>query len=122
MEISLEDFKKCDMRAGKILSAEKILDADRLLKLSVDFGPKSSDSLDGSVEEKREVRQIISGIAEFFPDPETLVGRTVAFITNIPKRTIRGLESQGMILALKSENAFSLLSIDEDIPPGAIVG
>lgn len=97
------------MRAGKILSAEKVADADRLLRLSVDLGEESP-------------RQIISGIAEFFPDPEMLVERTVAFITNIPQRTIRGFESRGMILALKSENIFSLLSVGGDIPPGTTVG
>lgn len=105
MEISLEDFKKIEIRAGKILSAEKVLGADRLLKLSVDVGEEAP-------------RQIVSGIAEYFPDPQALIGKTFAFLANIAPRTIRGLESNGMILAMKSEGNFSLFPIDPSILPG----
>lgn len=106
MLINLDDFKKVELMVGKILSAEKMPDADKLLKLSVDFVEVAP-------------RQIISGIAEYFPDPQTLIGTKCMFVTNIPSRTIRGLESQGMILALSTDDgAFSLLEPDDSIPVG----
>lgn len=118
--ISIDDFKKLEIRIGKILSAEKVPETDKLLKLSVDFA-----------EEKP--RQIVSGIAVHFPDPAKLVGKSVAFAANLEPRTIRGLESQGMILAVSgvvgepgSEAPFfSLLEANlqtsVDIPPGSLV-
>ena len=108
--ITLEDFQKVEITIGKILSAEKIPDTDKLLKLSVSFG--------------LETRQIISGISIHFPDPATLVGTKCAFITNLPTRVIKGYESQGMILAIStpplpnSAGAFSLFTVPEDIPEG----
>ena len=114
--ISIDDFKKLEIRVGKILSAEKIPDTDKLLKLSVDFGEAAP-------------RQIVSGIATHFPDAAVLVGKRVAFAANLEPRTIRGLESQGMILAVSGEGAadgtfapsFSLLETNVDIPPGSLV-
>lgn len=94
--ITLDEFKKADIRIGEIISAEKIADADKLLRLEVLFG-----------EEKR---QIVSGIATYFPDPQILVGKRTAFAYNLEPRTIRGYESQGMILAVSTDDGkFSLL-------------
>lgn len=94
--ISIEDFKKLKIRVGEIVSAEKVANADKLLRLEVSFG-----------EEKR---QIISGISAYFPDPQSLVGKKVAFAHNLAPRVIRGFESQGMILAaMDDEGNFSLL-------------
>lgn len=116
-KISFDDFSKVEIRAGKILSAEKVENADKLLKLSVDF----AEALP---------RQIVSGIALHFPDPATLVGRTAMFVTNLELRTIRGLESNGMLFAVSTEpvaatdsapaipGAFSLLEPAPCIPPG----
>ena len=87
---------------------EKIEGADKLLKLSVSFG-----------EEKP--RQIVSGIALYFPDPQTLVGKKCAFATNLEPRVIRGFESQGMILAVSGDDFFSLLETNEKVIPGASV-
>lgn len=116
--ISIEDFKKVDIAVGKILSVEKILDTDKLLKLSVDLGIVKSDTLE--VEEKNDIRQIVSGIALYFPDPSVLVGKKCMFVTNLEPRMIRGNESQGMILAVSTEDGkFSLLSPNNDIPVGA---
>ena len=84
--ISLEEFKKLEIRIGEILSAEKVPDTDKLLKLDVDFGS--------------EKRQIISGIAAYVPEPADLIGKKVAFAYNLEPRVIRGFESQGMILAV----------------------
>lgn len=110
--INIDDFHKLEIKIGHILSAEKIEGADKLLKLSVDMG-----------EEKP--RQILSGISLYFPEPEQLVGKKCAFAANLEPRTIRGLESQGMILAVnggEGENAFfSLLETNEKVFPGSSV-
>lgn len=114
-KISYEYFSKLDLRVGKILSAEKVPDTDKLLKLSVDMGPASS----AGEEEKRDIRQIISGISMYFPDHAVLIGKKCMFVANLEPRTIRGLESQGMILAVSTEDGkFSLLEPHHDIPAG----
>ncbi len=104
--VNIEDFEKIDIAVGKILSVEKVPDTDKLLKLSVDLA-----------EEKP--RQIISGIALYFPDYSVLVGKKCMFVANLEPRMIRGLESQGMILAVSTEdNKFSLLEPNDEIPVG----
>ena len=104
--ISYEDFAQVEIKAGKILSAEKIPDTDKLLKLSVDFNEASP-------------RQIVSGISTYFPDPAVLVGKKCMFVTNLEPRKIRGYESNGMLFALSTpEGAFSLLELGDAIPPG----
>lgn len=111
--ISYEDFKRVEIKAGKILAAEKIPETDKLLKLSVDFAEKDTTG-------NPKPRQIVSGISFYFPDPQTLVGKTCMFVTNLEPRTIRGFESQGMILAVSvPEVGFSLLEPNSSIPPGA---
>ena len=110
--ITIDDFHKLDIKIGHILSAEKIEGADKLLKLSVDMG-----------EEKP--RQIVSGISMYFPEPEKLVGKKCAFAANLEPRVIRGLESQGMILAVSGGEGesiyFSLLETGGDVFPGSSV-
>jgi methionyl-tRNA synthetase len=104
--ISYDDFAKVEIKAGKILSAEKIPDTDKLLKLMVDFAEAAP-------------RQIVSGISAYFPDPATLVGKTCMFVTNLEPRTIRGFESNGMLFALSTpEGNFSLLEPNSTIPTG----
>ena len=103
-KISIDDFKKVEIRVGEIRSAEKIEGADKLLRLVVNFGD--------------EERQVVSGIAEFFPDPQALVGKHCPFVTNLAYRTIRGFESQAMILATGGDTApFSLF--DTTAPAGS---
>ena len=105
--ISFEDFKKLEIKIGQILSAEKVPETDKLLRLSVDFG-----------EEKP--RQIISGISLYFPDCSVLIGKKCMFVANLEPRMIRGLESQGMILAVSGEDgAFSLLEPNNSIVAGS---
>ncbi len=106
MSISIDDFKKVEIKIGEILSAEKVEGSEKLLKLNVSFGEESP-------------RQIISGISSFYPDPSLLVGKKCAFATNLEPRTIKGLESQGMILAVSGENFFSLLNAETNVVPGA---
>jgi methionine--tRNA ligase beta chain len=105
--ISIDDFKSVEMKIGKIESVERVPDTDKLLKLTVDFA-----------EEKP--RQVISGIALFFEDPQTLVGIKCPFVTNLEPRTIRGLVSEAMIVAAHTpEGAFSILEPTlADIPQG----
>ncbi|MEK7170651.1 MAG: hypothetical protein AAB767_05170 [Patescibacteria group bacterium] len=120
--ISFEDFKKVEITVGKILSAEKVPETDKLLKLSVDFGIRGSTSAgDLEVEplKERDIRQIISGVAMHFPDPQTLVGRKCMFVTNLEPRTIKSLESNGMLFAVSTEDGkFSLLEPNAEIPEG----
>lgn len=105
-KISYDDFAKVEIKAGKILSAEKIPDTDKLLKLSVDFA-----------EDKP--RQIVSGISMYFPDHAVLVGKVCMFVTNLEPRMIKGFESNGMLFALSTtEGNFSLLEPGSNIPVG----
>ncbi|MEK7552048.1 MAG: methionine--tRNA ligase subunit beta [Patescibacteria group bacterium] len=105
--ISIEDFKKLEIKIGKIISAEKVEKSTKLLKLIVDFG--------------NETRQILSGIGESFDDPQILVGKQVPVLTNLEPRMIMGLESQGMILATSSDSKVVLLHPSEEILPGSVV-
>jgi methionyl-tRNA synthetase len=83
-KISIEDFAKVEMRVGQIKTAERIVGADKLLKLTVDIGT--------------EIRQICAGIAQYY-EPEKLIGRKVAVVINLAPRKLRGVESNGMIVA-----------------------
>ncbi|MAZ29752.1 hypothetical protein CL655_00505 [bacterium] len=105
--VSYGDFAKLTIRIGTITTAEVVPEADKLLRLEVDFGD--------------EQRQIVSGIREFVAEPEALIGTQAPFITNLAPRTIRGLESQGMILAVGDEDTFTFLRPDRDVPPGTAV-
>src|SRR3989344_8530723 len=90
--ISYDDFAKLDIRIGTIVSAEKVPDADKLFRLMIDIG-----------EEKH--RQIISGIANFVPDPQTLVGKQVPVLINLEPKMLRSFLSEGMMLAASHEGA-----------------
>jgi methionine--tRNA ligase beta chain len=104
---TIDDFKKLEIKIGRVVSAEKIPEGDKLLKLVVDFGT--------------ETRQIMSGIAEFFPDPSVLIGQQMPFITNLEPRMLRGYESQGMILASDSPDGPVLLHPAKEVPPGSMI-
>lgn len=110
--ISIDDFKKLEIKIGRILSVEKVPETDKLLKLTVDMG-----------EEKP--RQIVSGIALYFSDIQMLVGKKCAFAANLEPRVIKGLESQGMILAVSNKEGesqfFSLLEVSGDVAPGSVI-
>ena len=84
--ITIDDFKKVEIKIGEILSVENIEGSDKLLKLKVNFGT--------------EERQVLSGIKAYFPDPQALVGKRCPFVTNLAPRMMMGLESQAMILAV----------------------
>lgn len=110
--INIDDLKKLEIRVGRILAAEKVEGADRLLKLEVDFGPST-----GSGSSKR---QIVSGIAEFYT-PEDLIGKECPFVINLEPRTFMGVESQRMLFAVKVENKAVLLHPDQEVPEGSIL-
>lgn len=107
--ITIDDFTKVEIKIGEILSAEKVPESNKLLKLSVNFGEETP-------------RQIVSGISKYFPDTEALVGKKCAFCTNLAPRAMLGLESNGMILAVSTDNGkFSLLETGKDIPAGEMI-
>ncbi len=104
--IEYDDFKKVQIKVGEILSAEPVEGSEKLLKLKVKFG--------------EEERQILSGIAKFVSSEE-LVGKKVPFVTNLKPRSMMGLESNGMILAVSDAENFSLLNINSEIQSGTDV-
>ncbi|HMH07145.1 MAG TPA: methionine--tRNA ligase subunit beta, partial [Terriglobales bacterium] len=103
-KISIDDFAKVELRVGQVKVAEKVKGADKLLRLEVDLGT--------------EVRQVVAGIAEAYA-PETLLGRKVVLVVNLAPRKLRGLESNGMIVAASPEGGKPVLaSFLEDVPIG----
>ncbi len=107
-EINYEDFSKLDLRIGTIVEAELVPDTDKLIKCTVDFG-------------EEEARTIVSGLAQHV-SPEDIIGRQFPYIANLAPRTIRGVESQGMILAAGLEEGFALLNPDKEVPSGSSIG
>ncbi len=106
LRISIDEFSKIEVKVGTVRSAERVPDTDKLLKLMVDF------------DEEAGPRQIVSGIVKYVSDPDTLVGRQLAFVTNLEPRTLRGLESNGMLFAVGSDESFAFLTPDRVVPPG----
>ena len=104
--ISIDEFSKIDVKIGTVRLAERVPETDKLLRLMVDFT------------EENGLRQIISGIAVQVSEPESLVGRQLAFVTNLEPRTIRGFESNGMLFAVGAEGSFAFLVPDREVPPG----
>ena len=105
--ITIDDFLKVELRVGQIKVAERVPNADKLLRMEVDLG-----------EEKP--RQLLAGLAEYY-DPEKLIGRKVVVVANLKPRKMRGLESQGMICAasLTEEDTPALATFLEDVKVGA---
>jgi len=105
--ISLDDFKKLEIRIGKVISAERVPDSDKLVKFIFDMGSGE--------------RQILAGIALVFPDPSVLIGKEMPVIVNLEPRTMRGYTSYGMILAADSDGSPVLLHPAQEVPPGSVV-
>jgi methionyl-tRNA synthetase len=104
-KISIDDFVKVELRVAQVKVAERVKNSDKLLRLEVDLGT--------------EIRQIVAGIAEAYA-PETLVGRKVVIVANLAPRKLRGLESNGMIVAASLEDGQPVLAgFLEDVPVGA---
>ncbi len=105
--VSLEDFQKLEIRIGKVLSVEKVAGADKLLKFIFDVGS--------------EQRQIIAGMATFFPEPSILVGKEMPVLLNLEPRTFRGQMSHGMIIAADVDGHPVLLHPEREVAPGSMV-
>ncbi len=105
-KLTIDEFKRIEVKLGKVLAAEPVPNTDKLLKLSVDFGEGAP-------------RQVVSGIAAHVPDVALLAGKTFPFVTNLEPRMIRGIESQAMILAASNdEGGFAFLEPSTPLAPG----
>jgi methionyl-tRNA synthetase len=104
--VSFEDFQKLDLRVGRIVTVEPVPKANKLLKLTVDVG--------------QEQRTVVAGIAANY-SPEALVGKSIILVANLAPRTLRGVESQGMVLAAESDGQIVLASFDTPVHPGSKV-
>jgi methionine--tRNA ligase beta chain len=104
--ITYDDFMKLDIRVGTVTTAEKVQGADKLIRLEIDLGG--------------ETRQVVAGMAQTYA-PEAFVGKQVPILVNLEPRKLRGLESQGMILAVDVGGKPFLLLPDREVPPGSPV-
>lgn len=104
--MNYDDFAKLDMRVAKILAAEKVEGTEKLLKMSIDIGG--------------EIRTIVAGIAKAYV-PESLVGKKIVVLTNLEPRTIRGIESKGMLLAAVEGETPVIIVPDKDVKEGTKV-
>jgi len=102
--ISIDDFKRLDIRVGEILSATRVPGTDKLIELEVNIGS--------------EVRHLITGIYPLYR-PVDLVGRRIIVLANLQPRRVKGVESQGMLLAAEWDGEIGLLTVDKDAPSGA---
>jgi len=105
-KISIDEFAKVEVKVGTVKAAERVPETDKLIKCTVDFGEAAGP------------RTIVSGIAAYVPEPESLVGRQLAYVTNLAPRVIKGIESNGMLFAVGEGDTFAFLSPDRPIPPG----
>lgn len=101
--ISIDEFKKVEARIGKVLAAEAVEGSEKLIKLSLDFGEETP-------------RQILSGIRQWYT-PESLVGKQLLFVTNLASRSMMGLESQGMLMAVDGADGQPVFVVPETVVP-----
>jgi methionyl-tRNA synthetase len=104
--ISIEDFLKVDLRVAVVKHAEPHPNADKLLILKIDAG----DGLEN--------RQIVAGIRNYYK-PEDLIGKKIVIVNNLAPATLRGVESQGMLLAAKDGDQLTIITTEKDIKPGS---
>ena len=108
--VSFEDFEKLDIRVGLVKNCEKVKKSKKLLQFTIDDGTGRD-------------RTILSGIAQFYDNPEELVGKRVLFVANFAPRKMMGIESQGMILsAVDFDDTLSVVTTSKDVKPGSLVG
>jgi methionyl-tRNA synthetase len=105
--IEIGDFAKVKLKTAKVLTAERVEGADKLLKLSIEVGA--------------ETRPLVAGVAQYYT-PEEMVGKTIVIVANLKPAVIRGVESAGMLLAAKAGKQLKLVTVDGDMPSGASIG
>jgi methionyl-tRNA synthetase len=103
-QITIDEFKRLDIRIGHVTAAERVTGTDKLVKLTVDIGD--------------EVRTVVAGIATHYQAAD-LVGRRIVVLANLQPRTVRGVESRGMLLAATWGDDVAILTVDGDAPKGA---
>ena len=106
--VTIDQFCKVKLKTAKVVAAEKLEGADKLLKLKIDIG-------------EAEVRPLVAGVAKFYT-PEEIMGKTIVVVSNLQPATIRGAESRGMLLAAKFGKDLRLVTVDGDVPAGADIG
>ena len=106
--VTIDQFCKVKLKTAKVISAEKLEGADKLLKLRIDVG-------------EAEPRPLVAGVAKYY-SPEEIIGKTIVIVSNLQPATIRGAESRGMLLAAKAGKELRLVTVDGDIPAGADIG
>jgi len=111
--ITYEEFKKMDIRVGTIKEIESVPDTDKLLRCQIDFGEVDENG-------EKKLRQIISGIHEFYPEYEKLINKQVLYIVNLEPRMIKGFESNGMLMAVDGIDDKPVFLIPEtEVNPGS---
>lgn len=105
--VAYEDFEKMDLRVARVVSAERVEGSDKLLRLEVDLGA--------------EKRQLVAGIGKHY-SPEDAIGKEIIVLANLEPKMIKGLESQGMLLAAWDEGNVVLLTLDREMKEGSRVG
>lgn len=108
-QITYGDFQKLDIRIGKVLTAEGVPNTDKLIHLTVDIG-------------RDEVRHLVAGMKDYY-EPEEMVGKLIVVLANLEPRKMRGIVSNGMLLAASADNfkTVKLLTVDSEMPPGSKV-
>jgi len=105
--ITIDDFFKVELKVAKVLTCEPVEGADKLLKMTMSLGEFGE-------------RQVVSGIAKHYK-PEDMIGKKVVLVSNLKPAVLRGIESQGMILAAATKKKLSLVTIDGDLPEGTSI-
>lgn len=108
--ITIDDFKKVELKAARVLGAERVEGSDKLLKLTLDAGDVTEAG------EHRE-RQVLAGIGKAY-EPEALIGREIIIAANLEPRSLMGFESEGMLLAASDEQGPAFLTPEREVPPG----
>ena len=104
--ISFNDFKRIELRVGEVISVESVPNADKLYVLQVDIGGKQV--------------QLVAGLRPFYKEDE-IKGKKIVVVANLEPAKIRGLDSDGMLLAASGNEDVSLLTVDKDIPVGSVI-
>jgi len=113
--VTYDEFKKMDIRVGTIREVEPVPETDKLLRCMIDFNEKDEDG-------NAKLRQIVSGIHEFYPEYQQLIGKQVLYIVNLEPRMIKGLDSQGMLMAVDSIEGKPVFLVPEvEVNPGSKV-